>query len=87
MQHIGVRPLRTMRAALLNAASAEDAREKGELQRAYYALLHGATVNDLTGALLSAPAATRDAVLEGLKRGAAGHVDAVVRKTCMQVTV
>jgi len=38
------------------------------------------------GVLLAAPAATRDAALEGLVRGAASHVDAVVRKTCMQVT-
>ena len=64
--------------------SAEDARERGELQRAYYSLLHATTHNELTGALLAAPAATRDAALEGLVRGAASHVDAIVRKTCMQ---
>ena len=65
--------------------SAEDARERGELQRAYYSLLHATTHNELTGVLLAAPAATRDAALEGLVRGAASHVDAIVRKTCMQV--
>ena len=68
----------------VSVVSAEDARERGELQRAYYSLLHATTSNELTGVLLATPATTRNAALEGLVRGAASHVDAVVRKTCMQ---
>ena len=34
---------------ILAAVSAEDARERGELQRAYYSLLHATTHNELTG--------------------------------------
>ncbi len=37
----------------MGAVSAEDARERGELQRSYYSLLHATTYNELTGAPLT----------------------------------
>ena len=69
------------------AGAAEDAREKCGLQKAYYGLLHALVHSEVTGALLAAAPATRDAALEALVRGAASHVDPVVRKTCCQVTL
>ena len=72
-------------ALICAGAAAEDAREKAELQRAYYGLLHALAHAELAGTLLGAPPATRDAALQALVSGAASHVDAVVRKTCCQV--
>lgn len=65
--------------------AAEDAREKSGLQKAYYGLLHALVHSEVTGALLAVAPTTRDAALEALVRGAAQHVDPVVRKTCCQV--
>jgi exportin-T len=67
------------------AATLEEAREKGELQRAYYSFLLGLAQNGLTGALLQAPPAVLDSVLTSLTKGAATHVDPTVRRTCLQV--
>ena len=41
-------------------ATTEDAREKGELQRAYYALLHVIAHSNCIPALLSSPGQVRD---------------------------
>jgi hypothetical protein len=65
-------------------ASPEDIREKGELQRTYYALLHAVVHNGLAGALLKAPGAL-DVVMGALVRGAGAHRDVTIRKTCVQV--
>lgn len=46
--------------------SAEDLREKGELQRGYYSFLHALAHNDLAPALLRAPPGILDAVLGAL---------------------
>ena len=62
------------------AGSAEDIRERAELQRAYYAFAHALVHNGLAPVLLRAPAGTLDAVLGALVRGAATHVDAGARK-------
>ncbi|KAG2493435.1 hypothetical protein HYH03_008254 [Edaphochlamys debaryana] len=67
------------------AATLEDVRERGELQRAYYLLLSGITGAGLSGALLKVPPAALEAAVVGLTRGAATHVDPTVRKTCLQV--
>lgn len=67
------------------AATLEDAREKGELQRAYYSFLHGLAHNGLALALLQAPTSVLDSVLSSLTKGAATHVDPTVRRTCLQV--
>lgn len=69
------------------AATLEEAREKGELQRAYYSLLHGMALNGLAGSLLQAPPAVLDAVMTAISKGAASHVDASVRRMCLQVGV
>lgn len=65
--------------------SAEDMRERGELQKAYYSFLHALAHNELTSALLQTPPGTLDAVLGALMQGAGTHVDSGVRKTCIQV--
>ncbi|MEW5306130.1 MAG: hypothetical protein WDW36_008620 [Sanguina aurantia] len=68
------------------SASLEECREHGELQRAYYLLLHGIAHNALSHSLLKAPpAAALEAVMAALTRGAATHVDVSVRRTCVQV--
>lgn len=46
--------------------SAEDARERGELQKGYYSFLHSLVHNDLAGALLRAPPGALDAALGAL---------------------
>ncbi|KAL4444906.1 hypothetical protein ABPG77_003956 [Micractinium sp. CCAP 211/92] len=66
------------------AGSNEDLRERAELQRAYYAFAHALVHNKLSPVLLHAPPGTLDAALGALMRGAATHVDAGVRKTCVQ---
>jgi exportin-T len=63
----------------------EELREKGELQRSYYALLLGITLNNLTGSLLQLPAQVLDNIMTALAKGAATHVDPTLRKTCIQV--
>lgn len=63
----------------------EELREKGELQRSYYALLLGITLNNLTGSLLQLPAQVLDNIMTALAKGAATHVDPAQRKTCIQV--
>ncbi|KAK9827309.1 hypothetical protein WJX81_002974 [Elliptochloris bilobata] len=65
-------------------AASEEAREAGDMQRAYYALLLSLATNQLAPALLQAPGGALDAALEALLRGAASHVDPVVRRMCVQ---
>jgi exportin-T len=65
----------------------EDAREKGELQRALYSLLLGLAMNNLSGALLAVPPSVLDAAMTAVAKGAASHVDPAVRRTCIQVCV
>jgi exportin-T len=67
------------------AATLEDAREKGELQRAYFSLLSAAVQNGLSAALPAMPPGGFDAVMAALARSAATHVDPAVRRSCMQV--
>jgi exportin-T len=66
-------------------ATLEDAREKGELQRGYYGLLHAVVHQNLASSLLQAPPQVLDQLLTALARGAAAHVDPSVRRLCMQV--
>jgi hypothetical protein len=54
----------------------EDVRERGELQRAYYAFLHSLVHNGLASVLLRAQPGSLDAALGALMQGAATHVDA-----------
>ena len=67
------------------AVTLEDAREKGELQRAYYSLLHAIAHNNLTQVLMRSNAQVLDLELTAISRGAATHVDPAVRRTCLQV--
>lgn len=67
------------------AATLEEARERGELQRTYYLLLSAVTSNAMSGALLKVPPGALEAAVVGLTRGAATHVDPTVRRTCLQV--
>ncbi len=67
------------------AATLEEARERGELQRTYYLLLSAVTSHAMSGALLKVPPGALEAAVVGLTRGAATHVDATVRRTCLQV--
>jgi hypothetical protein len=63
----------------------EELREKGDLQRSYYSLLLGLTMNNLTGSLLQLPAQVLDNIMTALAKGAATHVDPAVRRSCIQV--
>ena len=65
----------------------EDLREKGELQKAYYSLLHAITSSNLGHVLLQTPSETLQPALGALVGGGAGHVDPGIRKTCLQVWV
>ena len=67
------------------AATLEEARERGELQRVYYLLLSAVTTAGMSGALLKVPPGVLEAAVLGLTRGAATHVDPTVRRTCLQV--
>mmetsp|Transcript_5354 Transcript_5354/g.11718 ORF Transcript_5354/g.11718 Transcript_5354/m.11718 type:complete len:1077 (-) Transcript_5354:655-3885(-) len=67
------------------AGTSEDARERGELQRTFYALVHVMVHNGLSMALLKIPPAALDAIMSAVTRGASAHVDATVRRTCIQV--
>lgn len=97
------------RSAAANAVAAtlEEARERGELQRAFYSLLHVVMHSGLSGTLLKmAPLASQattpsggvsgvgggggeaamlDAIIRGVVTGGATHVDATVRRTCLQI--
>ena len=67
------------------AGSTEDLRERGELQRSYYAFLHAvATSGDLAELMLGLPRDALSTSLNDLIQGAKSHVDAGVRKTCIQ---
>ena len=63
----------------------EDLREKGELQKAYYSLLHAITSSNLRQVLLQTPSETLQQALGALVAGGAGHIDPGIRKTCLQV--
>lgn len=66
-------------------ATLEELRERGELQRSYYALLVALTCNNLTNTLLQIPPQILDNIMTALSKGAATHVDPSVRRSCMQV--
>jgi hypothetical protein len=66
-------------------AQSEEARERAELQRTYYATLAAVANNGLADALLKAPPGVLDAVMGALARGASAHSDVTIRKTCIQV--
>ena len=63
----------------------EELREKSELQKAYYSLLHAVTSSNLSHVLLQTPSATLHQALGALVAGGAGHTDPGIRKTCLQV--
>ncbi|WIA12173.1 hypothetical protein OEZ85_012245 [Tetradesmus obliquus] len=69
------------------AVTLEDAREKGELQRGYYGLLHCVVHNNLAGSLLQASPQVLDSMLTALAKGASTHTDPAVRRVCVQVFV
>jgi hypothetical protein len=66
-------------------AAVEEAREKDALQRAYYGMLLAVVQNDLVACLLAAPPGTLEAALPAVLLGASTHIDAAMRKTCVQV--
>jgi hypothetical protein len=68
-----------------HAVAGEDARERGELQRAYYCMLHVVVHTNLSGCLVEMPPGALDAVMKGVMEGAATFVDPAVRRTCLQV--
>lgn len=69
------------------SVTVEELREKGDLQRSYYSLLLGLTMNSLTGSLLQLPPQVLDNIMTALAKGAATHVDPAVRRSCIQVGV
>jgi hypothetical protein len=79
-QHCATAPVYTAA-----GASLDDMREKGELQRTYYALLHAVVHNSLAATLLKTPGVL-DVVMGALVTGAAAHSDVTMRKTCVQVS-
>ena len=67
------------------AGSTEYLRERGELQRTYYAFLHAVTLSDaLSEAMLAMNSEAISKCLNDLVQGAGSHVDSGVRKTCIQ---
>ncbi|XP_075265415.1 uncharacterized protein LOC142357760 [Convolutriloba macropyga] len=64
--------------------STEDQREKAELQRSYYSMLHALCQNNLASALSRLKMATLEQCMQGLVSGASLHVDPSVRKICIQ---
>jgi exportin-T len=68
------------------AVTLEDAREKGELQRGYYGLLHCVVHQNLAGSLLQASPQVLDSMLTALAKGASTHTDPAVRRICVQVS-
>lgn len=66
-------------------ASTEDTRERSELQRTYYILLHTLSYNGLSSILVQTQPPLLDTALEALVRGAAAHVEPATRRTCVQV--
>mmetsp|Transcript_3613 Transcript_3613/g.10405 ORF Transcript_3613/g.10405 Transcript_3613/m.10405 type:complete len:537 (-) Transcript_3613:551-2161(-) len=64
--------------------SAEELREKAELQRSYYSVLHAICQNNLSSALSHLKVATLEQCMQGLVSGASLHVDPSVRKVCVQ---
>jgi hypothetical protein len=69
------------------AVTLEDAREKGELQRGYYGLLHCVVHQNLASSLLQASPQVLDSLLTALAKGASTHTDPAVRRICVQVCV
>jgi hypothetical protein len=69
------------------AVTLEDAREKGELQRGYYGLLHCVVHQNLASSLLQASPQVLDSLLTALAKGASTHTDPAVRRICVQVRV
>ncbi|KAG1677608.1 hypothetical protein FOA52_010389 [Chlamydomonas sp. UWO 241] len=63
----------------------DEGREKGELQLAYYSLLHVVVHTGLSRALLELPPGALDVVINAVVEGAASHVDAGARRTCIQI--
>ena len=63
----------------------EDARERGELQKSYFSLLHVVVHASLSESLLKMPPGALDAVMKAVTQSASTHVDAAVRRTCLQV--
>ncbi|GMH39364.1 hypothetical protein BSKO_07262 [Bryopsis sp. KO-2023] len=66
-------------------ALVEESREKGDLQKAYYSLLHVTVSSKLDGVVLKLPEATLKVILSALIEGASSHMDPAVRKSCIQV--
>ena len=72
-------------AQLSLAALSEEARECGEVQKAFFSALHCiSTSPDLVEALLTADEATRRLSVKKLEDAAGGHVDPLVRRVCLQ---
>ncbi|KAJ9528951.1 hypothetical protein QJQ45_000515 [Haematococcus lacustris] len=68
------------------SACLEEVRERAELQRCYYGLLHALAHSGLSGALLrGGSAAVLEPVMEALTRGAATHWEPAQRRMCVQV--
>ncbi|GAX84343.1 hypothetical protein CEUSTIGMA_g11765.t1 [Chlamydomonas eustigma] len=68
-----------------STVSLEEGRECGELQRSYYSLLHVLVHTGLSRSLLNLPPGILDVAIKAVTQGAATHVDATVRRTCMQI--
>eukprot|EP00884_Botryococcus_braunii_P004726 jgi/Botrbrau1/14254/Bobra.113_2s0002.1 len=67
------------------ASSSEEAREKSDVQRAYYSFLHALATASLSPCLFQVLGArASDTVLPELIRGGACHVDPTTRKVCVQ---
>ena len=75
----------TGRGALNEGATSEEAREQGEVQKAFYSLLHALLHNALAGPLLQAGDGVVQPALNAAIQGAALHCDPGTRRSCVQV--
>lgn len=73
------------RAGLNEGATSEEARERGEVQRSFYSLLHALVHNALGSFLLAAGDSVVQPTLNAVIQGAALHCDAAARRSCIQV--
>lgn len=66
-------------------AASEEAREMTELQKAYFNLLHCASGNQLSAALLQVGPGNLEAMLKALLAAACGHTEPATRRGAVQV--
>jgi exportin-T len=66
-------------------AVGEENRERGELQKAFFILLHAVTANELSAVVIEMDSGVLDLLLQALLANASSHSEAGIRRACFQV--